>query len=172
MTDAPDAKRRRTLVVLARATGCAALGLVGLPTIGFVAQGGGANAEPVGFRPLELGLDELEPGKPRRVRVDGDVPTLVWLVRQGGEVRAFAARCPHLGCSVGLAEDQQGFECPCHHARFALNGERIELAHNPAPRGMDPLEVRVDERTSRLEVRALRYQSGIPERVVIGSSEG
>ena len=172
MTDAPDAKRRRALVVLARATGCAALGLVGLPTVGFIAQAGGVPAQPASFRPLELGLDELEPGKPRRVRLEGDVPALIWLVRHDREVRAFAARCPHLGCSVGLSEDQRSFECPCHHARFALNGERVERARNPAPRDMDPLEVRVDERTARIEVRAVRYQSGIPERVVVGSSEG
>ncbi|HWA76703.1 MAG TPA: Rieske (2Fe-2S) protein [Polyangiaceae bacterium] len=172
MSPAPDAKRRRTLVVLARATGCAALGLVGVPTLGFVARAGEPAATEAPFRSLSLGLDELEPDKPRRVRLDGDVPIVVWLVRQGSGVRAFAARCPHLGCSVGVAEDHRSFECPCHHARFGLNGARIDRAHNPAPRDMDPLEVRIDERTAHIEVRALHFQPGIPERVVVGSSEG
>jgi Rieske Fe-S protein len=172
MTNAPDTKRRRTLVVLARATGCAALGLVGVPTLGYVALAGQAVGTEATFRSLLLGVDELEPDKPRRVRLDGEVPTVVWLVRSGSNVRAFAARCPHLGCSVGVAEDHQSFECPCHHARFELNGARIDRAHNPAPRDLDPLEVRIDERTAHIEVRALHFQPGIPERVVVGSSEG
>jgi Rieske Fe-S protein len=172
MTSAPDPKRRRTLVVLARATGCAALGLVGVPTLGFVARAGETSDEPASFRSLEIGLEELEPDKPRRVRLDGEVPIVVWLVRHASGVRAFAARCPHLGCTVGVADDHQSFECPCHHARFGLNGARVDRAHNPAPRDMDPLEVRVDEHTSRLAVRAVRYQPGIPERVAVGSSEG
>lgn len=172
MSHAPDKKRRRTLVVLARATGCAALGLVCAPTLGYVALAGQSAGTEARFRSLLLGVDELEPDKPRRVRLDGDVPTIVWLVRRGGEVRAFAARCPHLGCSVGVTADHQSFECPCHHARFELNGARIDRAHNPAPRDLDPLEVRIDERTAHIEVRALRFQPGIPERIVVGSSEG
>ena len=117
-----------------------------MPTLGFVAQSSGeAQASSASFRSLELGLDELESGKPRRVRLDGESPILVWLLRNGSTVRAFAARCPHLGCSVGVAEDHQSFECPCHHARFSLDGARIERSHNPAPRDLDPLEVRIDD---------------------------
>src|SRR5262245_2653181 len=148
MTDAADPKRRRTLVVLASATGCAALGLVAAPTLAFVANRPQTRAEAARFRRLDIGLGDLEAGKPRRVRVEGEVPALVWLVRTGNEVRAFAARCPHLGCSVGVAEDHLSFECPCHHARFALSGARLEHKQNPAPRDLDPLETRIDPGTS------------------------
>lgn len=167
MDSIPDPKRRRTLVVLGRATGCA-LALVALPTLGLMAQSGEAAAGPARFANVGLSLDELEEGKPRRVRVDGELPAVVWLVRQGEEVRAFAARCPHLGCSVGVAEDHRSFECPCHHARFGLDGSRLDLASNPAPRGLDPLEARVEPRSSKIEVRVVHYQPGIEARVLVG----
>lgn len=172
MSDPADAKRRRTLVVLASATGSAALGLIALPTLGFVARSAEASLAEASFHTLDLALSDLEPRKPRRVRVEGEVSAVVWLLRDGDQVRAFAAKCPHLGCSVGVAEDHQSFECPCHHARFALNGERLDRAKNPAPRDLDPLEARVDPRTSRIEVRIVRYQPGIPERVVVGGTAG
>jgi Rieske Fe-S protein len=170
MTAAHDTKRRRTLVVLARATGCAALGLVGAPTAAFMSQSAEGPPPKPDFRSLDLKLDDLVAGKPRRVRLEGDVPLVVWLVHRGAELLAFAARCPHLGCSVGIAEDHSSFECPCHHARFALDGSRIDRAHNPAPRDLDPLEVRIDPSTSHIEVRPLHFQPGIPERVAVGSS--
>jgi nitrite reductase/ring-hydroxylating ferredoxin subunit len=167
MDSIQDRKRRRTLVVLGRATGCA-LGLVALPTLGLIAQSGEAAAVPARFASVGVGLDELEQGKPRRVRVEGELPAVVWLVRQGDQVRAFAARCPHLGCSVGVAEDHQSFECPCHHARFGLDGSRLERANNPAPRDLDPLEARVDPQSSNIEVRIVHYQPGVEARVVVG----
>jgi menaquinol-cytochrome c reductase iron-sulfur subunit len=91
----------------------------------------------------------------------------VWLVRQpeGADppVVAFTAECPHLGCAISLDPEGQGFECPCHRARFALSGEAL----NPVPpRGMDRLEVELtDEDDPTVVVHFRRYRTQLKEKV-------
>jgi menaquinol-cytochrome c reductase iron-sulfur subunit len=70
----------------------------------------------------------------------------VFLIKKpAGEVAAFTTICPHLGCSINYTGNAEvPFACPCHGARYRLDGERIDPATNPAPRGMDSLEVRAD----------------------------
>ncbi|MDX2038008.1 MAG: Rieske 2Fe-2S domain-containing protein [Isosphaeraceae bacterium] len=63
----------------------------------------------------------------------------VWLVRQAdGQVTAFSAECPHLGCAVGLSADRKSFLCPCHTSAFDFDGTR---KNQVPPRGMDTLKV-------------------------------
>lgn len=84
----------------------------------------------------------------------------VWLVRRGESVAAFSAVCPHLGCGVEARGD--GFACPCHGSAFAGDGR---VVGGPAPRGLDPLEVRVAGGADRaVEVRYRRFVVGISER--------
>jgi len=47
---------------------------------------------------------------------------------------ALSLVCPHLGCTVDPQD--QGFACPCHGSRFALDGSFIS---GPANRSLDPL---------------------------------
>jgi Rieske Fe-S protein len=130
---------------------------------------------------------ESQPPTPVQVPVTADQrrdawtthPTVVvgsvWLLRRAdNSVRAFTTICPHLGCSVNHDAGEQRFVCPCHSGTFHLNGERFgegELDRpNPAPRGMDPLEVRTvpiegtDDHV--VEVRYERFIQGLPDRVV------
>jgi len=65
---------------------------------------------------------------------------LVWLVRMGGEFRAFDASCTHLGCPVKWDEAKRIFNCPCHGAHFDANGRVISP---PAPRPLEALKVEV-----------------------------
>ncbi|MBA2284439.1 MAG: Rieske 2Fe-2S domain-containing protein, partial [Ktedonobacteraceae bacterium] len=43
-------------------------------------------------------------------------------------------RCTHLGCMVPFRNDCVSFNCPCHTARFNVDGTYIS---GPSPRGMD-----------------------------------
>lgn len=91
----------------------------------------------------------------------------VFLLRTGagGEAQDFKALspiCPHKGCAVQAHED--AFVCPCHDARFELSGERLE---GPTPRGLDPLELSIEEHagTQWLFVRWQDFVAGTPERI-------
>jgi Rieske Fe-S protein len=66
-----------------------------------------------------------------RVVILGEEPVLV-LRSHGGELSAMSARCPHLGCVVALAPDNQHIQCACHGGRFALDG-RVLAGPSPRP---------------------------------------
>ncbi len=51
-------------------------------------------------------------------------------------LRAFSARCPHLGCRLHYHAATRRFQCPCHGSRFAINGSRLA---GPAAKDMNPL---------------------------------
>lgn len=58
----------------------------------------------------------------------------------GGELRAFEARCTHLGCIVQYNPQREQLECPCHGGRYALDGRVVA---GPPPAGLRevPLEI-------------------------------
>jgi Rieske Fe-S protein len=93
----------------------------------------------------------------------------VWVInRGGGDFSVFTTVCPHLGCAVQWRGDADTFVCPCHGSRFAKDGDRIQTTaqQNPAPRGLDPLEWRVER--GQLQARYARFRTGIEERQTIG----
>ena len=55
----------------------------------------------------------------------------VAMFRDAGGVYAISLICTHLGCIVKSVAD--GFECPCHGSRFALDGS---VKKGPAPRAL------------------------------------
>ena len=56
--------------------------------------------------------------------------------------QVFSAVCPHEGCEVAWDQNTSRFLCPCHESYFAADGARMS---GPAPRGLDPLPVRVQD---------------------------
>ncbi len=46
----------------------------------------------------------------------------VFVVHDGKKIRAFDAKCTHLGCNVNWRSDNEDFFCPCHTASFARDG--------------------------------------------------
>ncbi len=84
----------------------------------------------------------------------------VWLVRSGGDIKAFTTTCPHLGCAVDYDAKADRFKCPCHGSVFDREGQRVS---GPAKRGMDPLETRVDA-DGRVAVRFRRFKPDVPDR--------
>jgi len=89
----------------------------------------------------------------------------VWLrVVGGGDVLAWNAECPHLGCKVGFDAKKDCFECRCHDSTFSLGDGAVQ--RGPSPRGLDPLDARVVD--DHVEVRFTRFRTQIKERIEIG----
>ena len=65
----------------------------------------------------------------------------VFIDRDDKGIFAMSAICTHLGCMVLWVEEENGFHCPCHGAKFdraGINGE------GPAPSPLPRLEISVD----------------------------
>ncbi len=63
--------------------------------------------------------------------------------------RAFSSECPHAGCGVSIVDGLR-LLCPCHGSAFDFTGARLE---GPAPRGLTPLSVALDEAAGTLRIR-------------------
>jgi thiosulfate dehydrogenase [quinone] large subunit len=71
----------------------------------------------------------------------------VWVLQlQSGDFTALDGRCPHQGCTVGFISASVGFACPCHGSRFDAQGKLLD---GPAPHGLTPIPVRVQDGTVR-----------------------
>jgi len=60
----------------------------------------------------------------------------VAMFRDNEGVHAVSTICTHLGCVV--KPTIEGFECPCHGSRFAMDGE---VTRGPAPKALEWLKV-------------------------------
>jgi cytochrome b6-f complex iron-sulfur subunit len=76
------------------------------------------------------------------VMLDGDPVVVVAL--PGGEIRAFGARCTHLGCIIQYNARSEHLECPCHGGRFAADG-RVIAGPPPAPLREYAVQIRAGE---------------------------
>ena len=72
----------------------------------------------------------------------------VIVCRTSNGVRAFSARCTHLGCSI---TGQSGglLTCPCHGSQFHLDGA---VARGPAGRPLEPLPHRLDSKSGTIDI--------------------
>jgi nitrite reductase/ring-hydroxylating ferredoxin subunit len=61
-----------------------------------------------------------------------------------GVFKAFTARCPHKGCTVGRFEDNV-VQCPCHGSEFALDSGKCLNGPAEAPLKEFPLRLDGDE---------------------------
>lgn len=81
---------------------------------------------------LGLSLDDLQDGVPVR-KSAGAIE--VFVVRQGQEVRALSALCTHQPCSLVWNSSGGSLDCPCHGARFGLDGGlKLNVYSYPLPR--------------------------------------
>jgi nitrite reductase/ring-hydroxylating ferredoxin subunit len=95
----------------------------------------------------------------------------VWLIRRGPEsVDACSARCPHQGGKLQF--NGKHFVCPSHGAEFDLSCRRLRGQRNPAPRDMDPLEVRLAPdptgSDAAVQVRYEEFALNLKERKAVG----
>jgi Rieske Fe-S protein len=124
----PDRARRSLLDLALGVTAGAVAGVALIPAARFATPPArpapGAASARVGPRA------ELAENTARLVSLDGE-PVLV-IALPGGDLRAFAARCPHLGCVVGYSPEAEQIRCPCHGGRFGCDG-RVLAGPPPSP---------------------------------------
>jgi len=88
-----------------------------------------------------------EQDRPATVAIPADVVTGLSVVGSavvdrtaGGAVRAYSARCTHLGCHIDRIVGDEAV-CPCHGSRYRADGT---VAAGPATRPLTPLRVDQD----------------------------
>lgn len=74
---------------------------------------------------IKIGLPGEYPVSREPTRVPGQN---LYVLHDGDGYAVLGAICTHLGCVVALTGD--GFDCPCHGSRFALDGKVVK---GPAP---------------------------------------
>ena len=170
--------RRSFLRWLTLGLGAIFSAILGAPAVLYLIDPRNRKAAPSDFRLVdgvrlnEIADDEPVQGVIRAVRVDGwtlypnDVLGRVWVVKDQDAPnghRVFTTICPHLGCSVNLRAGE--FACPCHNARFDLDGNQID---GPALRGMDELEWQPDSvDPQRITVRYESFEAGTSQKKAI-----
>jgi nitrite reductase/ring-hydroxylating ferredoxin subunit/uncharacterized membrane protein len=103
-------------------------------------------------------VDDLQDGKPLRVEAKG---TPVLLLRQGDQIRAIGATCPHLGGPLdkGTVEGDT-VTCPWHASVFKLSDGG--LIHGPATMPVVAYEVRVQDGQVAIRYNAREAGGTIP----------
>ena len=87
-----------------------------------------------GFRIAKFG--DISSDAPTILRVN---KSAIILVRgPHGQIKAFSAKCTHLGCVVQYQSDRKVFHCNCHGSEFDLDGKNIS---GPAPKPLVPYRV-------------------------------
>ena len=74
---------------------------------------------------------------------------VIFIDREGDGYRALSSTCQHLGCSVRWDPARTQFLCPCHGGVYDREGQVVS---GPPPRPLDRLAVRLNPKTSDLEV--------------------
>jgi Rieske Fe-S protein len=106
------------------------------------------------LRSLADRLSALQP-RPRVVTLPAELPQDIVFVdevvvcRTGDEIRAFSARCTHLGCLITQQSDGL-LVCPCHGSRFHVDGT---VARGPASRPLQALAHRIDPKSGAIVVQ-------------------
>lgn len=96
-----------------------------------------------GASSIEVTFSEM-PGKGKVIFSQG-----VYLVGLTKGIKAFSARCPHLGCQLTFDETEHRFQCPCHGSLFSIEGRWLE---GPAKRDMTILDFHSDNRCGTYKV--------------------
>lgn len=83
-------------------------------------------------------LKRLQPGTGKVVEVDGQ--KIAAYRDEEGKIHALSPVCTHAGCIVNWNGDEKSWDCPCHGARYAIDGTVLT-----GPATKDLLKIGTDE---------------------------
>ena len=147
----PKMSRREFTKVVSAFLGSVMGAIMGIPIIGYVidpALKSQTSDEWVSLGPLEnypIGIPS--PFTFTQTKVNGWERTTtsygVYVLRHSeSELKVLSNSCTHLSCRVTWNEGDQSYNCPCHDARFDIEGEVI---YGPPPHPLDTFEYKVEE---------------------------
>jgi len=148
MSGSHELSRRDFIKVTTGIVGGLIGAIVGLPSIFYLIdpalQEGGKEAWiPIGK------FDDMAIGKPypfsfTRVQVNGWERTASsfggYAIRKSDspdDLLILNSKCTHLACTVNWSEEAAAYICPCHDAKFGIEGEVLD---GPPPRALDVYE--------------------------------
>ncbi|HYO20867.1 MAG TPA: Rieske 2Fe-2S domain-containing protein, partial [Flavisolibacter sp.] len=82
------------------------------------------------------GLSALAHGEARVVKYEGD--TVAIYKDENGRIHAVNTVCTHAKCIVGWNRAEKTWDCPCHGARYDIEGNVLT---GPARRGLEKVEL-------------------------------
>lgn len=77
---------------------------------------------------------QLQPGEGKVIKFDGEVIALH--KDADGILHAVQPACTHMKCEVKFNQAEQSWDCPCHGARYAVNGSVITA---PSTKALEPV---------------------------------
>ncbi|MEE9523885.1 MAG: ubiquinol-cytochrome c reductase iron-sulfur subunit [Thermodesulfovibrionales bacterium] len=91
---------------------------------------------------------ELIAGSAKNITFKNKPIMIIHRLGAGKGIIALSRVCTHLGCLVNFDKSEQKIICPCHAAKFNIEGNVLS---GPAPKSLERIPLRVE-----------------PERVIIG----
>jgi Rieske Fe-S protein len=89
----------------------------------------------LGHEKLEK-IADIKPGNGKVVKYEGE--TMALHKDENGRLHAVNPACTHMKCSVAWNEAEQTWDCPCHGARYSVDGVVVT---GPANRDLEKIEV-------------------------------
>jgi Rieske Fe-S protein len=83
------------------------------------------------------GLAELAPGEGRLVKYEGK--SLALYKDDNGQIHAINPVCTHAKCTVGWNTAEKTWDCPCHGARYDIDGQVLT---GPARMDLEVVELK------------------------------
>jgi quinol---cytochrome c reductase iron-sulfur subunit, bacillus type len=128
--------------------------VIGLPTIAYLIDPALRESAKEAWIPVgklaDIALDKPTPFSFTRVQVNGWERTSTshggFVIRKSEDPKDLLilnSKCTHLSCTVNWSENDKVFLCPCHDAKFGVQGEVLD---GPPPRPLDRFaDFRVNE---------------------------
>jgi Rieske Fe-S protein len=149
----PKMDRREFAKIVTAFLGTVMGAIVGIPIIGYVIDPALKSQESddwISLGPLEnYPIGVPTPFSFTQTKVNGwERSTLsygTYVLRHSeieNDLKVLSNRCTHLSCRVTFKEETQTYDCPCHDAKFDIEGEVI---YGPPPHPLDEYAHKVEE---------------------------